>query len=499
MLAGGSDRDWLRLIWAVNVIQTDFADAARPHLRHPRAAATASPLSPLAVHKWELETLGSLLLTTPKEEAARSGEQMGDFATMADAINLLRAAENYEVGANLKEADVLLEMARIAHRQFGWQRGFATAERLYRYVFIYGQGSCAEYFEGTYGIPLSEFLRVGFYLFAQLHNQPWATPVAIEKLGIGVDLIGRALPLFSRDEPALRDEAHQLIAQAQGAPAGRIAYLPSILRRFPVVRDEATGAYISPLPQLIMFRMTVGLYYDIAPGPQILIAEANSRFEDYVRRLIEAYFPVLRTYPSQSYGTRKAPLQSPDVLISRDGEINVVIECKATKLTYDAQFADDPMSAAKGAFNQLVKGIAQLWRFFSQVRRGLYVGPQVAGGVLGVLLTLDSWMQADRISRGSAIAAARELVAGEADVLEIDKRPIVFCSMQDLADVMIISTVDQLLDTLQNALLQEFNGWDLREIRRRAGNENGRSFPFNIEELLPWWGQIPNEGVRQKS
>lgn len=492
MLARVDDSAFLQLAWAVNILQSDFGIKVNPYLHYPTKAATADMSSELAVHKWDIETLVTLLLSTSKYRY-RAGEMRqtmatNRFNTMAVLVNTLRDTENHQAGAQVGNGNILQEMSRIGYRQFEWQRGFATTERLYRYLYVYGQGACADYFGAQFGLPLVDFIKVGFYLFTQLHHAPWSVPVPIEKIGIDVALIERALPLFSRDLADVRTETNKLIAGLGGRAAGRVSYLPSALRRFPIIRDPKTAQYMAPLPQLIMFRMTGGLYYDIAGGPQKLMTEANERFETYVRNLVMAYLPRFQALPSQSYGTKKFPLSSPDVLLLDGDQITVVMECKATKLTYDAQFADDPMEAARNAYAQITKGIAQLWRFFSQVRRGVYVGPPVAAQAHAVLLCMDAWMQMSHDKQKGVIAAARELVQQEPDVTDEDKRPVVFCSMQDLADVLITSNEDQFLSSLGSAVLPEYQGWDFREVRRHsAGPEDEKAFPFDVAELAPWW------------
>tara|TARA_R100000365_G_C2717328_1_gene50863 strand:- start:16 stop:822 length:807 start_codon:yes stop_codon:yes gene_type:complete len=261
------------------------------------------------------------------------------------------------------------------------------------------------------------------------------------------------------------------------------------LRRFPVIQDPRDGAYIAPLPQLVVYRMTAGLYYDFADAPQALLEEANTRFEEYAQRLIEAYFPRFTALPSQSYGPRKHRRATPDVLVQDGGQISIVIECKATKLTHEAQFADNPFEAAKSAHAQIVKGIAQLWRFFCHARQGLYDGPPVSPEAHAVLLTMDAWMQMSRQQRERALAAARELVRDEPGFADEDARPVVFCSMQELADVMIVSDdADHLLKTLEAAVSEQYAGWGFREVRRDLGvPQVARAFPFDVAELVPWW------------
>lgn len=414
------------------------------------------------------------------------------FATLATAYNLLHDAEDSEAGARLEQNAIMGEMHRIGHRQFSWQRGFATSERLYRFVYVYGQGACVEHFQQAHGVSIDDFLKVGFFLFTQLHLQAWAKPVAMPKLGVDEAMIDRVLPLLSLPLSEMRTHTKSLIAKATAGGEQRLAYLPSAVRQYPVILDSKNGTYIAPLPQLIIARITSGLYYDLVGGPKLVMEEANRRFEQYACKLIAAYNPRFQALTSQRYVPKKgAAVDTPDVLVVDAGQISIVVECKATKLTFEAQFADDPMVAAKRAYDQLVKGVAQIWRFFAHARLGIYASNPVSPTAHGVLLTMDAWMQMAGELREAVQLAARELLENDHDVIERDMRPIVFCSMQDLADIMIVSTADQLLVTLEQATTCDYHGWGLREVRRKAAGEEVRGeFPFDLTELMPWWGQF---------
>ncbi|WP_150192117.1 hypothetical protein [Rhizobium rhizogenes] len=466
----------------------------RSYLRYPRDAATTDLDSPFSVFKWEIETLLTLLLTTSKASSKRelySTQSYVQYGLLRNAVSLLRDVETHESGTFLNPDNVLLEMHRIGHRQFGWQRGFATGERLYRFAYVYGQGACANYFEATYGLTIQEFLKIGFVFFVQLQKYAWTKAVQIDGLALDVAHLERALPLFARSLEETRADAQALVAKARKNRTAQTAYLPSSLRRFPIITAPEHGAYIAPLPQLIMLRMTAGLYYDIAGGPGNLITEANNRFEEYARLVIKGFFPRFDVLPSQRYGPKKAAVDTPDILI-RDGEEVVgVIECKATKLTHEAQFAENPMEAADQAYSQVVKGITQLWKFFSDVRRGVFSAIPVANSAHGILLTMDAWMQTSAELQAAAIALAKIRVEHDQEITESDMRPVIFCAMQEVADIMFISDEDQFLATLGNAAKEEFKGWPLREVRRSTADEGeGRAYPLDTNDLLPWWGNI---------
>ena len=105
-------------------------------------------------------------------------------------------------------------------------------------------------------------------------------------------------------------------------------------------------------------RVTSGLYYDLIPGGQALLNEANDRFEEYCRAYIDAMMDRFMVSRAYRYEPKKgAPVDTPDLLV-KDGEKMVLaVECKATKLTYLAQFAEDPFEAARNQYRQIANGI----------------------------------------------------------------------------------------------------------------------------------------------
>lgn len=219
------------------------------------------------------------------------------------------------------------------------------------------------------------------------------------------------------------------------------------------------------------------------------MAEANDRFEQYTRELIKAFYTRFEVLSAQQFGPRKTPLTTPDVLLKDKGEIVMVLECKATKLTYDAQFSENPIEEAEKAYNQIVKGVTQVWKFFSHVRRGIYIDEQVATSTIGVILTMEAWGQASAELQTEITDQAKKQLENNHDVIETDMRPVVFCSIQDIADIMFESNEDVFLASIANAAVPKYRGWGLREVRKQtAPIENVRKdFPLAMEEHLPWW------------
>jgi hypothetical protein len=179
--------------------------------------------------------------------------------------------------------------------------------------------------------------------------------------------------------------------------------------------------------------------------------EANDRFEEYCMAYIDSLmerFKVIRTY---RYEPKKgASVDTPDLLVKDGEKIVLAVECKATKLTYLAQFAEDPFEAEKKQYLQIANGILQLWRFFSHVRRGL-VKETVDADTSAMVLTLDSFLMMNRELKATIIEEATSLAEKEGGIAAEDRRHIIFCPIHDLEGVLSVSSEDSFLARLKAA------------------------------------------------
>lgn len=236
LLSLAGDEDFIQLLWATHVLQTENPDPARKFLRPetiPDGAISAKMPSEYSIHKWEIETLANELMTVPKIKPKRNGPirslRWDHFGASMDCVNWLRKLENVEYRIQKKRQDIFVEMGRISARQFDWERGFENIPQFYRNTFVYGQGRCAAQFEGMHGISLNRFSQVGFILFVSLKNFPivrndntWVT------LGVDWEEVEKVLALIGRPFPKAaalaRDRRRKTIHTADK---------PSILRQFP--------------------------------------------------------------------------------------------------------------------------------------------------------------------------------------------------------------------------------------------------------------------------
>jgi hypothetical protein len=496
-LERADDADCLTLIWAVRALQSGNSNAARRYITFPKEAAVDGILGDHAIYPWELETFVTSLLTTEKDKLRQGRHHRTNcigFASISSLTKLLRDLEGAEYVLTTRAEDIWQEMYRVAQRQFSWQRG-PNSEQLYRFAYVYGQGACGDFFERANDLSVSDFLCLSLALVGVFFETPWTELPDPASLGLPKGKMQKTLELHGIQLAEARKRAVRLNSDATqrlGRPL-RTAYMPSLLRQKPIVRiDRGAPTYIAPLPPLIISRATAGLYYDMRQGPNRLLTEANARFEDYIRALLTAYLPELEAIKEGAYGPKGLQVDPPDCLVAYGGQVVLVIECKTTKLTFEAQYAENPMALAHQGFEQIAKGIFQLWRFFSHARRNVYGARTVSAGAIALVLTMDGWMQAAAaVLRDAAMKRAEEMATKDVDITKADMRRVVFASMQELNETLARTERAEFLAVLAHATTDKYDGYGLPEVARDCGISLVRKrYPLDIGALLPWWSKF---------
>ncbi|QOZ25917.1 hypothetical protein [Bradyrhizobium sp. CCBAU 51753] len=480
------------MVWAVDALQSGRVEEARPFLRSfPKEAAVAKFGDRLFVYKWALETLVNELLITPKKAAPQHGPlrilDCTKFETVATCVNILRELEDAEDGMTLQRFSVLDVMHKIGHRQFEWQRGFFSYAQTYRALTVYGGKLATEHFKSTNELSLAEFFICGFAFYALYQEKPGLdAQVDLSEIGISSRTRDAALTLLSAPLPEIRKHASS-IRQAIGRST---AYQQSILRKMPMVIVEGVvrRVVLAPLPTLIWQRMTAGLYYDLVGGGPRIWREIGDRFEAYCFELVRALLPNAKPTGSFKYKLQKT-FDSPDLFLhAPDGSAMVVGECKAKKMSIVAKFSDNPLDDARSAFSEIIKGAVQLWRFFSHCRRNPAI-KALHPDASGVVLTLDPWLEvSNHLDR--VLTEAHRWADFDRDILQEDRRPILFCSIDDLENTLEIATEASLFEAIRATSRPEFRGWHLINVHQKVSNVQQRNpYPFSnrIGEIVPTW------------
>jgi hypothetical protein len=479
LLARAEHEAFFLMTWAIDALQSGKESLAKQFIQYPTEAVTMDAGSPYSVHKWRLESLINEILLTQHKPGLMPFDCLS-YGAVADFSNSLQKLEEAEDSILFKSgADVLKQLPRLIHRQFEWQRGFIHRSQIYRSLFIYGHTDCAKYFLDQYRISLVDFFNCGFAFYAVCLNSPgFASNYNFTMVGIDDATRDIAIGLLSMTRAQATVEAKQLRKTQTHA-----AYQKSVLRTAPIISFGFNQERLrSPLPALIAWRITAGLYYYMIGGGDHINREIGERFETYCVELSKHMLSGFDVGSSVEYKLRGKPVHSPDVLI-RDGEkVVAVIECKAKKMTFEAKFADDPIAEAKTGYEEIAKGIFQLWRFFSHCRQSLT--GLVAEGAVGIIVTLDNWLEMSNELRDMVTAMANTMADNDIGIEAGDRKTIAFCSIEEMEVTLQYASPQEFINAARESVSAEFFGWNLSGVHKQLTNGSNRNNKFPFDDRL---------------
>jgi hypothetical protein len=394
---------------------------------------------------------------------------------------------------------IFSEMHRIAQRQFHWQRGYLTVPQFYRSAYVYGGKKCTAHFLSRYGISIDQFSVIGFAIYAATDGHPLVAGLNdLSEIGITEQDIQAALALCALSIPEAREKARAI--RKKNWPT---AYQPSVLRQAPVlICGEQNRRLRVPIRELLLQRITSGIFYDLVSGSSDLRNESAERFESYAYELMRASLPAANIGREFLYRVSRTEMKSPDILIELDDEIELVVECKGTKMSLEAQYSERPEDDARLKLDELAKGVFQIWRFYSHIRLGLANSKRAGRTKRGVVLTLDPWMTLAREMQVEVFARATRLADADRHVELIDMCSVIFCPIYEMEDLLSTADDGEFWETLDVAQNDEFLGWMLPHVHSEAKKRRGeiirsKGFPFDIGAVLPWWQKVSEIQERQ--
>lgn len=495
LLRRADGESFLQMIWAVDLLQGGEPQVAKNFIRAPEQAASAKIGDSHFAYKWLLEDLVNDHLSVrqvTRREGPNRRLDCTNYDAFATVYNTLHEIQDAEQILDVTRRDnIWAEMPRIGHRQFSWQQPALNLRNFYRSAVLYGDGALSRHYAERCGISPSDMMLFGLGAWAQLGTQPFFNigRMAVPEIGLTQDVVDAALALIA----APVGEQRQAALELRGTGRDRI-YRQSALRKRPCISFGSNGERIRcPLRELILVRCTEGLYYDLVGISDDVRRELGRSFEVYALRFVEAVVnqPVVS---SIDYRFKGNTISSPDILVGGPRELAVVVECKAARMSFDARFGPDRQAAGRRGLDELAKGIRQIWRFLSHVRRGLVVDHASRDDVFGLVLTIDPWLRMTVGEYDAIFNQAREWCAeNEPEIEPVDQCKVGFTHIEDFERMALQTDGAGVIETCRAASDPNFIGWGFNELRERAGVQaTTREYPFRADmgRVLPWWDTI---------
>lgn len=382
------------------------------------------------VFEWELDILTRELFIWASDLSTISLCSWDEFARCINYIKELgnKIAETYP---EVYKPNILIELYRIAHNQFPWQRG-TTRDAVLRYFKIFGASQFDPILQSRIGLTASELYIIGLALVGHFSEEfLLKLPMRVEGLAVSPEQIDLFVSLFSADIPTLRRNA--LEDQVYDHD---YEYAFNPLRKFPLVRIIESDRVISvaaPFPTFLLRRFTEGIYYDLWDAKGFSDAFGSS-FQTYAGEVISAanFQNKLTVVQERSFDLGKNRKDTVDWIVS-DGTADLFVECKTKRIRREAKISLANPEALSVDLDKMADFVVQVYKTLIDALNGMYPHWIDEGKPIYVMiLTLEEWFAfGDRLTPAVDEAILAKLNLAGIDPQMLVKYPYTICGIED--------------------------------------------------------------------
>jgi hypothetical protein len=440
------------------------------------------------VSEWELDRLAREVIRHANE-APRNGASLKrrtDFGAIVGDLKRL----NNEIYATFNKSDQIhLEINRILHQQMPWQILKWSAENYLRYYKIYSYAPIPDLFRQSTGLDLQQFFRIGLLFMGMLLTAPRAARnPAIEV----PDLVRAEVDLFLSHMSKRWSSIAQML-RASHALDESFAFAFSPLHQFPLIQISYEGRdeLACPIPTLLFWRMTQGLYYFLVNDREFG-NHYGASFQAYVGEVIADRIAGtgLNLIPESRYQTGAGGEDTVDWIVHGE-DAAIFVECKTARLTVPAKQALGDLSTLEQDLAKMVSAIVQLHKTHADYEVGRY--PQLAfepaKKVFFVIVTLEDWLifGEEMPKRLRELAEAKFAELGMPIEL-LDQRPTTIMSVSELEWVAgVFGTVG--IKQLMSEKIENFPKWLMLNFCKERFREQIAAvpapFPGEFDRVFP--------------
>jgi hypothetical protein len=383
-------RDSFYVVWAyVQYLQTTDFHIPNDIEVAPQFLAAVEPRVLLA--EWTLEQITREVIKCG-HEVRQEGRRLRQWGALARIGNALRDLEG-EIYATLVGAKKIhLELMRISHRQFIWQQQRPNTRWMIRYHKLFNRPAIDALSQRATGLSIDHIHLIGMAYLGRFLSHPFILQQSnIDIPGLTQQHIDRFLRFASSGLVELRNRLHAEHALDEG-----FAYRYSSLREFPLIRvSEGEQAEIAcPIPTLLFWRITTGLYYALKDERGFPTAFGQS-FQDYVGEVLRLRISnnVMHILEEAEFHIGKDRKDTVDWIIQQDPEAALFVECKTKRLTWASKAGLADLSALDQDLRKLAGAVVQTYRTVGDYLGNHY--PQLPHStgrrIYPVIVTLEDW------------------------------------------------------------------------------------------------------------
>lgn len=345
-------------------------------------------------------------------DIAPRAKKLKERSNSIKVINYLRGVLNEGIDKSLNlEDNILFEFNRIGSRQFKWQLHY-NINTILRYYKIYSTPGVSDIIYNKLKLTPLQINLIGSLLFRfTAENFITPFPKSSETKIVTAEMMMVYLKTFGIELNEIKHELknHQQIN-------GNLFYTYNPLIAKPIIL--AKDGYMCPIPLLIYWQMTDGIYYSICGEKNFSKAFGDS-FQLYIGEVLEKSCDKhnIQIYPEETYG-KEHKKTSDWILIDNDSV--VFIECKTKRMRFESKSQFGISEELKADIKILAEAIKQLYKTYINYSKNLYntLKFDELKHFFPLVLTLEDWQinwSTDRLE------LLKEFVLEEFDKHNIDK------------------------------------------------------------------------------
>lgn len=453
-------RDSLEVVWAYSrFLQRDGFKIPNNIQVHQQFINAQFPQSLIA--EFSLELIAREVIRYADIEPRR-GCTLRKWGTLAEIVNLLKDLEQEIYLEFQNEEQIHLELMRIAHRQFLWQQHPMNWRSTIRYYKLFNTPEIAGFTQQATGLSLDEIYIVGMLYLGHFSKMPRVhRNLDIQIPKIKQEHLNRFLDFTSLTRNGLGSQLRSEHILDEG-----FVYRYSSLREFPLVRMSYLGQeeVICPIPTLLFWRITTGLYYTLT-DINSFTTEFGRSFQRYVGEVLRARItsPNRAVLEEQEYQIGKHRKDTVDWIVQQGEEAALFIECKIKRLTWASKAGLCDLTALQNDLEKLADAVVQVYKTIVDYQNGCY--PQMpfieARQVFPVIVTLEDWyfFGKEMPERLDALVKSKMEMVGLPDEW-LSEMPYCILSIDELESVSgALNTIDIVTLILEKVRDAKYSQW----------------------------------------
>ena len=392
------------------------------------------------ISEWNLAILAKEVLIN-SEESNWNEKTFRQWKYLSSAINKIKNIEDKIAKDHIDASNLLRELERMAHGQFGWQIDRPNKILLARYFKLYDTPEMNAIIKSTLGLATKELFFVSIALFSSfLQNYALYYPLNIQIKGLDQESIDKVLKFISSEFSALKEK---LISE-QNINENYI-YAYSSLQSYPIIRMEYNGTFslVCPVPTLLFWRITSGLYYEVVNNKDFDNAFGAS-FQNHIGDCISISNtnPDIKAYPEESFMDGKNRKNTVDWILD-DGNAAIFVECKSKRMTMPSKTELVVPDALERDWRKMASFVSQVYKTIRDYRSGKYPTYKYdeKKKIYPLVITLEDWhLVGDNSWLKKEIE--RNLNAEDIPITWLSEMPYTICSTNEFEEmIQIIQSV----------------------------------------------------------